>query len=80
MEITDKNKLKVGDIIRFHNWGVGGFLFGLITECEEEAHTHNTTHIWRAKSYFSLNSQHYKNHKAIQCSNISLQISAILPF
>ena len=55
MEITNKNELKIGDIIRFHNWGVGGFLFGLITECEEEPCTHNTTHIWRARSHFSLN-------------------------
>ena len=55
MEITNKNELKIGDIIRFHNWGVGGFLFGLIAECEEEPHTHNMTHIWRARSQFSLN-------------------------
>ena len=55
MEITNKNELKIGDIIRFHNWGVGGFLFGLIAECEEEPHTHNMTHIWRARSHFSLN-------------------------
>ena len=55
MEIKDKNKLKVGDVIRFHNWGVGGFLFGLITECKEEERTHNTIHIWRARSHFSLN-------------------------
>ena len=54
-EITNKNELKIGDVIRFHNWGVGGFLFGLITECEEEPRTHNTTHIWRARSHFSLN-------------------------
>ena len=25
MEITNKNELKIGDVIRFHNWGVGGF-------------------------------------------------------
>ena len=55
MEITNKNELKIGDVIRFYNWGEGGFLFGLITECEEEPHTHNTTHIWRARSHFSLN-------------------------
>ncbi len=28
----DKNKLKVGDVIRFHDWGVGGFLFGVMIE------------------------------------------------
>lgn len=55
MEITDKTELKIGDIIRFHNWGMGGFLFGLITECEEEPLTHNMIHIWRSRSHFSLN-------------------------
>ena len=25
MEITNKKELKIGDVIRFHNWGVGGF-------------------------------------------------------
>lgn len=55
MEVVDKSKLKVGDIIQFHNWGMGGFLFGLITECEEEPYTHNTTHIWRVRDCFSLN-------------------------
>lgn len=56
MEITDKSKLKVGDLIWFHNWGVGGFLFGVIVECEEEPRTHNTVRIWRVRSNFSLNS------------------------
>lgn len=55
MEIKDKNILKVGDLIWFHNGGVGGFLFGVITECEEEPYTHNKVHIWRARSKFSLN-------------------------
>ena len=55
MKINNTNMLKPGDIIRFHNWGVGGFLFGVITECEKEPHTENTIHIWREKSTFSLN-------------------------
>lgn len=44
----EKNKLKVGDLILFHNWGIGGFLFGVIVECEDGYN------IWRSKSNFSL--------------------------
>ena len=55
MEITDKSKLKVGDLIWFHNWGVGGFLFGVVMELEEEDYYHNKMGIWRARSRFSIN-------------------------
>lgn len=27
MKVEDISKLKFGDVIYFHNWGVGGFLF-----------------------------------------------------
>lgn len=30
-------------------------MFGVIVKCEEELFTHNTIHIWRPKSNFSLN-------------------------
>ena len=50
MVIADTSKLKVGDLIRFHNWGVGGFLFGVIVKCKEKG-----CRIWRARSSFSLN-------------------------
>ena len=53
MKVADKSILKVGDLIWFHNWGVGGFLFGVIVECDEDYY-HNTIGIWRAKSSFSL--------------------------
>lgn len=52
--VMDKNDLKIGDLIRFHNWGIGGFLFGVIVECEEDYY-HNKVNIWRTRSSYSLN-------------------------
>ena len=36
MELTDKSILKVGDLISYHDWTSGGFLFGVIVEHEDE--------------------------------------------
>jgi hypothetical protein len=30
MKVEDISKLKSGDVIYFHNWGVGGFLLVLL--------------------------------------------------
>lgn len=48
-KLKEKPKLKVGDIIKFHSWGVGGFLFGIIVEDTEEGIA-----IWRPKTTYSL--------------------------
>lgn len=48
-KLKEKSKLKVGDIIKFHSWGVGGFLFGIIVEDAEEGII-----IWRPKTTYSL--------------------------
>lgn len=47
--LKEKSKLKVGDIIKFHSWSVGGFLFGIIVEDAEEGIA-----IWRPKTTYSL--------------------------
>ena len=44
------NDLKVGDLIYFHNWGIGGFIFGVVSENE------NGLYVWRPKSNFALES------------------------
>ena len=46
MELTDKSILKVGDLISYHDWTSGGFLFGVIVEHEDEYY-HSKLNIWR---------------------------------
>lgn len=47
----DKSELKVGDVIRFHDWGVGGRLFGVIVEHEDDLYR-SKLNIWRLKDIF----------------------------
>lgn len=49
----NKNDLKVGDVIRFHHWGSGGFLFGIIIEQEDDLY-HSKLNIWRPKDIYYL--------------------------
>lgn len=49
----NKKDLNVGDIIRFHDWGVGGFLFGIIVEQEDNLY-HSKLNIWRPKDIYYL--------------------------
>lgn len=49
----NKKDLNVGDIIRFHDWGVGGFLFGIIVEYEDDLY-HSNLNIWRPKDIYYL--------------------------
>lgn len=49
----NKKDLNVGDIIRFHDWGVGGFLFGIIVEQEDDLY-HSKLNIWRSKDIYYL--------------------------
>lgn len=60
----EKSELKVGDIIRFHDWGVGGFLFGIIIECEDELY-HSKLNIWRPKDIYFLQSHGIDNIEII---------------
>ena len=53
MEITDKEKLKVGDLISYHDWTSGGFLFGVIIEHEDEYY-HSKLNIWRSPNSIHL--------------------------
>ena len=49
----DKNDLKAGDLIRFHDWGVGGFIFGVIIYHEDEVY-HSKLNIWRPRAVYYL--------------------------
>lgn len=49
----DKSKLKVGDLIRFYCSGVGGFLFGVIIEYENDFYP-GKLNIWRPKNIYFL--------------------------
>lgn len=49
----DKNELKAGDVISFHDWGVGGRLFGIIVEHEDELY-HSKLNIWRPRDIYFL--------------------------
>ena len=53
MKVTDKSKLKVGDLISYHDWTSGGFLFGVIIEYEDE-HYHSNLNIWRSPNSIHL--------------------------
>ena len=53
MEVKDKCKLKVGDLISYHDWTSGGFLFGVIIEYEDELY-HSKLNIWRPKGIYYL--------------------------
>ena len=52
---TDINEmhLKSGDLVRFHDWGSGGYLFGLIMEKEDEIY-HSKLNIWRPMDLYYL--------------------------
>lgn len=54
-EEVDKDRLKVGDVISFHSWEVGGFLFGIIIEQEDEIY-HGKLNIWRPGYIYYLQS------------------------
>lgn len=49
----DKGKLEVGHLIRFHDWGYGGFLFGVIIEHFDDIY-HSKLNIWRPKDIYFL--------------------------
>ena len=49
----DKKDLKIGDVIKFHDWGTGGFLFGIIRECEVKPFS-GKINIWRPLDIYAL--------------------------
>lgn len=48
-----KDDLEIGDVIRFHDWGVGGFLFGIMIEQEDHL-CHSKLNIWRPIDIYYL--------------------------
>lgn len=63
--MTNKNALEVGDVIRFHDWGVGGNLFGIIFEYEDDLY-HSKLNIWRPKDIYFLHAHGIDNIEIIQ--------------
>ena len=64
----NKTELKPGDLIFFHNWGVGGFLFGIVIENDEkDEYYHNKLKVWRARSTFCI--EEIDNIELIQSLN-----------
>lgn len=61
----DKNELKVGDVISFHDWCVGGFLFGVIIEYEDELY-HSKLNIWRPRGIYFLQAHGIDGIEVIQ--------------
>ena len=61
----DKNELKVGDVISFHDWCVGGFLFGVIIEYEDELY-HSKLNIWRPRGIYFLQANGIDGIEVIQ--------------
>lgn len=53
MQVDNKSKLRPGDVIWFYNYGIGGFLFGIVIEDEDK----NLT-VWRPKCMYSIDSIH----------------------
>ena len=61
----DKKDLKIGDLISFHDWRVGGFLFGVIVEYEDDLY-HCKLNIWRPKDIYFLQAHGIDNIKLIK--------------
>ena len=61
----DKSELKVGDVIIFHDWGIGGRLFGIIVEHEDDLY-HSKLNIWRPKDIYFLQAHGIDNIELIQ--------------
>lgn len=49
----DKADLQIGDVVRFHCWGNGGFLFGIIIEQEVKPFS-GKLNIWRPLDMHAL--------------------------
>lgn len=60
----EKSELKKGDVIRFHDWGVGGYLFGIIIEYEDELY-HSKLNIWRPRDIYFLQAHGIDNIEVI---------------
>lgn len=49
----NKSDLEIGDVIRIHDWGSGGFLFGIIVEQDDDLYN-SKLNIWRPKGIYYL--------------------------
>lgn len=65
LNMTNKNALEAGDVIRFHDWGAGGNLFGIIFEYEDDLY-HSKLNIWRPKDIYFLHAHGIDNIEIIQ--------------
>lgn len=54
IKVEDKSCLKLGDIIYFHSWGVGGFLFGIVTDSDEDEVFFDKLKIWRKGNSYRI--------------------------
>ena len=55
MEQDLKKSLKAGDVIRFHDWGNGSILIGIIVkEKLEDDYYDNEYNIWRSRDMYYL--------------------------
>lgn len=60
----DKKELKIGDVISFHDWRIGGQLFGIIIDYEDELY-HSKLNIWRPKDIYFLQAHGIDNIEVI---------------
>ena len=65
---NSKMKLKQGDVIRFHDWGVGGNLVGVIADLPpfKDDPDNRRLNIWRPKAEYYLMSPHIDCIKIIR--------------
>ncbi len=62
--VLDKKELKIGDVISFHDWGIGEQLFGIIIDYEDELY-HSKLNIWRPKDIYFLQAHGIDNIEVI---------------
>lgn len=79
----NKDELKIGDLIKFHSWAVGGFLFGVIIPYKDELHQKDVC-IWRPRGLYSLyesdgisvinNSNDIEDYEMYELNNLLMEI------
>ena len=62
--VLDKKELKIGDVISFHDWRIGGQLFGIIIDYKDELY-HSKLNIWRPKDIYFLQAHGIDNIEVI---------------
>lgn len=62
----NKSELKSGDFIRFHDWGTGSFLFGIIVKDANDTLYKSDINIWRPRDKYFLLSHGIDNIELIK--------------